>query len=93
MKGDDGKTMGDAFGSTDHLLSHMEERYYVPALLYNAFMEQPHAPMEENLLAILCNPESSEKDVAFAKVDSMQQYIKHGVERVITKYLKQRLAL
>lgn len=29
-------TMGDITGNTDHLLSHMEERYYVPTLAVNA---------------------------------------------------------
>lgn len=35
-----GDTLGDAFGNMDHLWSHMQEPYYVPALLLNAAKER-----------------------------------------------------
>lgn len=39
MRTEDGETLGDKAHS-DHLLSHMEERYYVPSLLVNAIEER-----------------------------------------------------
>lgn len=36
---DNGKPLGDALADTDHLLSHMEERYYPGSLLFNAMVE------------------------------------------------------
>lgn len=37
MKDQNGKTIGD--DSTDHLLAHIEEKYYVPSLLVNAMKD------------------------------------------------------
>lgn len=36
---DSGKTLGDAFGDTSHLISHLEEGYVVGSLLVNAMRE------------------------------------------------------
>lgn len=33
---DNGQTMGEASGNTDHLISHMQERYVVPSLVLHA---------------------------------------------------------
>lgn len=40
MHTQEGKSLGDATGNVDHLLSHFEEAYYVPALLWNAVKER-----------------------------------------------------
>jgi len=40
MKTQEGKTMGDACGDpSDHLRSHLKDKYYVPSLLLNALKE------------------------------------------------------
>jgi len=41
MKTQDGQTLGDSspYSRTDHLLSHLKDKYYVPSLLYNALKE------------------------------------------------------
>ena len=40
---DDGQGLGDAFGNHDHLLAHLEDDYYVPALLVNAMKDRGYA--------------------------------------------------
>jgi hypothetical protein len=40
MTTENGQTMGDCFGDISHILSHFEEKYYVPSLLFNAIKEQ-----------------------------------------------------
>lgn len=40
MRTEDGKPLGDKMGGGDHLLSHFEEGYHVPALLVNAIKER-----------------------------------------------------
>lgn len=40
MRTDKGETLGDATSDTDHLLSHVSERYYVASLLWNAMRER-----------------------------------------------------
>ncbi len=39
MTDEKGNSMGDAFNDTNHLESHMDEKYVVPALVYNAMVE------------------------------------------------------
>ena len=36
----EGKSLGDAFNDQEHLLSHIEDKYYVPSLLLNAMKER-----------------------------------------------------
>lgn len=40
IRTEDGKSLGDASGYSDHLLSHIEDQYYVPSLLMNAIKER-----------------------------------------------------
>lgn len=40
MHTEEGVPMGDAFGKTDHLRSHLEERYYMLSLILNALTER-----------------------------------------------------
>jgi len=35
--------LGECVGDKDHLLSHMEEKYFVPSLLYRAYETMPHS--------------------------------------------------
>lgn len=39
MVTEDGKTWGDSTGDVSHIISHFEEQYYVPSLLYNAIKQ------------------------------------------------------
>lgn len=40
---DGNKPLGEAVKDTDHILSHLDEGYYVPSLLHRAFETQPHS--------------------------------------------------
>jgi hypothetical protein len=43
MVNEDGESLGD-ISSHDHIIKHMEENYFVPSLLYNAFKESHKDP-------------------------------------------------
>jgi len=45
MVGDDGKTLGESLKDTHHLISHMEESYIVPSLIWNALRTYDNAPL------------------------------------------------
>ena len=45
MRSQTGQTLGDTISDTDHLRSHMEEKYYVPSLLMNAIDAHPVSRM------------------------------------------------
>ena len=40
---DGNKPLGECTHDTDHILSHIEENYFVPSLLYRAFETMPHS--------------------------------------------------
>jgi len=45
MQTQEGVSMGDAFEDNNHIVSHFEEEYYVPSLLYNAIkLRHPQNP-------------------------------------------------
>ena len=87
----EGKALGDALNDTDHLLSHIEEDYFVPSLLWNALREVSHAPMEESLLGVLSGLTYPEDTVEFALQEHNLEYIRKGVTRILVKYLSARL--
>jgi hypothetical protein len=39
LRDQNGQSMGDAFNDKQHILSHIEERYYVPSMIKNAMQE------------------------------------------------------
>jgi hypothetical protein len=43
MRTSEGKTLGETLPDKDHLLSHLEENYFVPSLLHQAFETMPHS--------------------------------------------------
>ena len=89
----EGKALGDALNDTDHLLSHIEEDYFVPSLLWNALREVSHAPMEEISIDILTDPNPPEGHVQVATNDYSKEYVKKGIVRILTKYLSSRLLM
>jgi len=87
----EGKPLGDAIESNEHLLLHIEEDYFVPSLLWNAVHEVPHAPIEEITIGILTDPNPPEGHVQVATNDYSKEYVKKGIVRILTKYLSTRL--
>jgi|GEM_PF-1947449 len=88
---DTDETLGDASGNHEHLISHMETDYFVPALLYNAMQEVPTSGMLNSLVAILCHEGEGSKHWEFACKEGNQSYLRREVSKVITKYLDRRL--
>lgn len=56
-----GKPLGEANRDGSHLLSHIEEKYYVPSLLVNAMQALPHSKVMEWALADKWNNPTHEK--------------------------------
>ena len=75
------KEMGD----TDHLISHMDESYYVPSLLLNAIDEFPISQMA---MWVIGEKWNNEKEMEFA-YDIFQEQTKKS----ISKYMKRQLKL
>jgi hypothetical protein len=77
-----GKVLGDATGDLSHLLSHMEERYVVPSLVYHAMKE---AGATDFLLA-----------EAFGQIPGARGqlgFVRDRVKSAVRRYLKRRFSL
>lgn len=85
LKGQDGKTMGDAFNDKDHLTSHMEEGYVVPSLVYQALKEAGNTDFLISL-AFIIDGESS-------KPSHWDELAKERVKKAVNKFMRRRLGL
>lgn len=89
-----GQTLGEATGS-DHLLSHFEEPYYVPSLLYRAIeLHGLHDCLSQMALWWIQEKWYGESNGSnhplFARKDP---YIEKQVRNCLKKYLKRQLGL
>lgn len=90
-------TSGDCFycyhdwGRSDHLESHIEEKYYVPSLLYRAMIAYPVAPLVQQLIGYVWSGDYSRADVddnfgfvvgvALDQIKStIRRYMRHELE-------------
>lgn len=80
-KGEKHDNLGDAFGATDHLESHMEEGYVVPSLVYHALRE---ARCGDLIVGAAFADDAKTWPVSIAR-----DYVK----RAVAKYLKRRLGI
>jgi hypothetical protein len=86
MHTDDGQSLGDATKDKEHLLSHIEEKYYVPSLLYNARKNCDNiSPFASNALSIWLSGTFTPANVRVFGVVSDQ------LTRMLNKYLTERI--
>jgi hypothetical protein len=76
----DNKPLGDTIKDTEHLLSHMKEKYIVPSLVLNALNEKYNAPM-----AIW----QTFKDTGWTSDDRM--FGKQATSKAVYRYIMSRL--
>lgn len=86
MVTDDGQSLGDATGDTDHILSHFEEEYYVPSLMVNAEKHNHRFCMlsKDGIARLWEGMEISERQ---------RDVIARDVRSSLTSYLKHTLGL
>lgn len=86
MKDASGKNLGELTNDTSHILSHMEESYYVPSLLVNAFkFNNRLSMMARDGIARLTSGESIS--------DWQQSKVSRDVKSCLTSYLKHLLGI
>lgn len=67
-----------------HLLSHIEESYYVPSLLINAFNEYPNSPMASNLIYMWANNQLDD-------FNWLEQIVGYQVKKSLYRYMISKL--
>ena len=81
MQTEEGKSLGDAIKDTEHLLSHIKERYIVSSLVYNALKEKYNAEMAFwQTFKNSGYPEGSDREFG-----------KHAVYKAVYRYIASRL--
>ena len=80
----DGRTLGECT-SSDHIISHMDEGYFVPSLLVNALEEYPVSRMGEHLMH--CLWESGEKVDGQYWVGLVTEQIQKSIKKFVRKQL------
>jgi hypothetical protein len=73
---DKGETLGEAFSDRDHILSHLEENYFVPSLIHTALERMGAAPVEFWAL-----------DQAWGKVEGREWLDRDFVQLSLRKHL------
>tara|TARA_Y100000310_G_C20590770_1_gene767861 strand:+ start:211 stop:963 length:753 start_codon:yes stop_codon:yes gene_type:complete len=85
FKDKEGKTLGE-LNSSDHIINHFKEKYYVPSLLVNAIKEFSVSPIVESMLHELVI-----KNNTTIKYEDFIDIFKKQVKDSLTKYLKRQL--
>lgn len=75
----DDKTLGDQFKDTDHLKSHMSDKYVVPSLVYHAMIESGYNPQRNIQFSLVFDNPHGMIDIA-----------QNCVKKSVYKYILQR---
>lgn len=87
MYTDSGESLGDATRDTSHLLSHFEESYYVPSLLYNAYkLFGGLCIISQDAMARLWQSDETLSDW-------QAEILRRDVKALLTKYIKKQFGI
>ena len=89
MKTEDGKALGD-ISHSDHILSHIKEKYYVPSLIVNA-MKGKLAPFHTWVLGASFNYKNDSKAKEFIDNIKKKDYAWHYIHNQLYRYIKAQL--
>jgi len=87
-----GRSWGEAAGMTDHLISHMEEKYFVPSLLVNAIRYSPVSMFAEDYISrVWGEPEDSgETNEHF---EAMSDFLEEQLTKSVAAYMRHCLSI
>jgi hypothetical protein len=79
-------------GGADHLLSHMDESYYVPSLLWNAVKERGYGSPEA-VMSMRLDYDALQAGTMRTRVNTYgeKDYIRIELRRDMRRYLRRRL--
>lgn len=90
MVSKDGKAV---MGGADHVLNHIEQKYYVPSLLVRACEKYPVSPMAKNTRALMWADNVTKEQRQEEVGNSFYKYGFEQLEKSLYKYLKAELGL
>ena len=87
LKSADGRTMGENFRDDSHILSHLDEKYYVPSLLTRAFEVMPVSQVMKWAVGEKWYPDQfPQNGHSFA-----DKWIKQQIAKTINRYMLRQL--
>lgn len=95
-KKDKGKGLGEAYHDTEHLTSHMQEKYYVPALLMRAVKRFPVSRVAEGVLAELWggnNPMDAYPTIQKIFGSSWGNIAREQLQRSLRRYITEQFGM
>lgn len=87
MKNEEGNTLGEIQKSAEHILSHLEEEYYVPSLLSRAFETMPHSQAMGWAIASKWAPEQ----LSTASSTFLPDFVFEQLRKILTRYILRQL--
>ena len=81
-----GKPLGELTKDRDHILSHLEEKYFVPSLVVNAVESKPISRIASDWLCVKFNHD----DIDLSMFDDIAR---RQIESSLKRYLKLQLGL
>lgn len=85
MVTEEGRSLGAATRNSEHLLSHFEEKYFVPSLVTNAIKRFPVSKAAEWFLGAVWSEEGPRKLNHFEEIGKSQ------IEKAIYRFVKEQL--
>lgn len=91
---EDHKPLGEAMRDKDHILSHMEEKYFVPSLLSNAFKAMPHSQAMGWAIADKWDPTHSNQgsESTFKRISgNLPEFVYDQLQKSLSRYMLRQL--
>jgi len=84
-------SLGESTKNKEHILSHLDEAYYVPSLFVRAIEKYPLSMISNTILSMLWNPEDDQYSQNF--IDKMSDVFTQQARSSLKKYLKEQLGV
>lgn len=91
-----GKGLGEASHDTDHILSHIEQKYYVPSLLNRAVKRFPVSQAANHCIAAMWSKEVPPEYATMSRIDIMGGFkdIAHEqLQKSLKRYINEQLGM
>lgn len=94
FRSQENKPLGETVHDKDHILSHLEENYFVPSLLMRAFETMPHSQVMGWAIGEKWGKEREQAAEIFSKIDGGSQFfdmVRTDLQKMLSKYILRQL--
>lgn len=88
-----GKPLGETIKDKDHIISHLEENYFVPSMLYNALESFPVSLVAYWTIGAIWYPDNGNDDNPQKTIDTFKDIASEQILKSLRKYIFSQLEL